>query len=280
MDDTSLPQGPGVSLLDGRDQPGRAVGDDQQRGGQAPVFEIGEEAVPGIGGLARAGGQADEGGLAAGGDAPGGQHRLGRRAGVHPEEAGVQEQVVQRHLLQSAQRPGLILALDGLADRRHGGLGDRGLIPQRVGQGGLHVPYRQAAHEGRDHQRFESVRLGDVRAEQPGGERPDGAAQLRPGQLDRPGGRLHGHLPVAVPGPRAGILAGRGPLVAVPSQELGDLGLQGGLHQQLRPEPGHLLQDLWQRTVSSEQLVDVAVDTVGRRYSNRHGCRSLPSMSW
>jgi hypothetical protein len=72
VDDTSLPQGLGVSLLDGRDQPGRAVGDDQQRGGQAPVFEIGEEAVPGIGGLTGAGGQADEGGLAAGGDAPGG----------------------------------------------------------------------------------------------------------------------------------------------------------------------------------------------------------------
>jgi len=32
---------------------------------------------------------------------------------VHPEEAGVQEQVIQRDLFQAAQRPGLILALDG-----------------------------------------------------------------------------------------------------------------------------------------------------------------------
>ena len=31
------------------------------------------------------------------------------------------------------------------------------------------------------------------------------------------------------------------------------------------------LQDLRQRPVLGEQLVDVAVDTVGRRYSNRHG---------
>ena len=198
VDDTSLPQGPGVSLLDGRDQPGRAVGDDQQRGGQAPVLEIGEEVVPGIRRFPGAGGQADEGGLPAGGDAPGGQHRLGRRAGVHPEKAGVQEQVIQRDPVQAAQRPGLVLALDGLADRGDGGLGDRGLIPQRLSQGGLHVPYRQAADERRDHQRFESVRLGHVRAEQPGRERPGAAAQLRPGQRHRPGGRLDRHVPVAV----------------------------------------------------------------------------------
>jgi Domain of unknown function (DUF932) len=35
--------------------------------------------------------QTFEGGLAIGGDAPGGQHRLGRRAGGHPEERRVQE---------------------------------------------------------------------------------------------------------------------------------------------------------------------------------------------
>jgi hypothetical protein len=56
--------------------------------------EIGQEVVPGAGGLAGAGGRADERGLAIGGDAPGRQHRLGRGAGGHPEEQGVQEQVV------------------------------------------------------------------------------------------------------------------------------------------------------------------------------------------
>ena len=119
-----------------------------------------------------------------------------------------------------------------------------------------------------------------MRAEQAGRERLGGAAQLRPGQCDRPGGRLDGHLPVPVTGTRPGIFGQRGRGVAVPAEELGDLGFQGGLHQQLRAEPGHLLQDLRQRPVRGEQLIDVAVDTVGRRYSNRHGCRSFPSVSW
>ena len=68
-----------------------------------------------------------------------------------------------------------------------------------------------------------------------------------------------------------GIVAGGGPLVTVPAEELGDLGFQGGLHQQLGAETGHFLQDLRQRPVLGEQLIDVATDTVGRRYSNRHG---------
>ena len=110
-----------------------------------------------------------------------------------------------------------------------------------------------------------------MRAEQPGRERLGGAAQLRPGQRHRPGGGLDGHLPVPVTGTRPGILAGRGPLVTVPAEELGDLGFEGGLHQQLRAEPGDLLQDLRQRPVLGEQLIDVAADTVGRRYSVWHG---------
>jgi hypothetical protein len=39
------------------------------RGGQAAVFEVLQEVVPCVGGLPGAGGQADERGLAAGGDA-------------------------------------------------------------------------------------------------------------------------------------------------------------------------------------------------------------------
>ena len=78
VDQASLAQGLGVRLLDRGDQPGRAVGYDQQRGGQAAVFQIGQEGVPGVGGLAGARRQADERGLAIGGDAPGGEHRLGR----------------------------------------------------------------------------------------------------------------------------------------------------------------------------------------------------------
>jgi hypothetical protein len=227
--------------------------------------------VPGVGGLPGAGRQADERGLAVGGDPPGREHRLGRGAGVHPEEGGVQEQVIQRHLIEAAGRPCLVLLLDLAADDRDGGLGDRGLVAEGVGQGGLHVADRQATDEGRDHQRFEGIGLGHMAAEQAGGERRGGAAQLRPGQPDRPGGGLDGHLPVPVTRTRPGILGARGPGVPVAAEELGDLGLQGGLHQQLGAEPGHLLQDLRQRPVSSEQLIDVATDTVGRQYSVCHG---------
>ncbi len=102
-----------------------------------------------------------------------------------------------------------------------------------------------------------------MRAEQPGGERLGGAPQLRPRQPDRPGGGLDGHLPVAVAAARPDSLAGLGPLIAVPAGELGDLGLQRGLHQQLRAEPGHVLQNLRQRPAPGEQLIDMVADTVG-----------------
>jgi hypothetical protein len=64
-------------------------------------------------------------------------------------------------------------------------------------------------------------------------------------------------------------------LATLRAQELGDLGFEGGLHQQLGAEPGDLLQDLRQRTVLAEQLIDVATDAVGKRYSDRHGRRSF-----
>src|SRR5437660_1105368 len=79
------------------------------------------------------------------------------------------------------------------------------------------------------------------------------------------------------PGP--GIGGTRGTGVPVAAEELGDLRFQGGLHQQLRAEPRHLLQDLRQRPVSSEQLIDVVADTVNRRYSDRYGRGSFPSMT-
>ena len=275
MDKAPLAQRPGVGLLDRGDQPGRAVGDDQQRAGQAAVLEILQEVVPGVGGFPGPGRQADECGLAAGGDAPGGQHRLGRGAGVHAEEAGIQEQVVEHHFVQAAAGPGLVLVLDLLADARHRGLGDRGLVTKRIGQGGLDVPDRQAPDEGGDHGGLKGVRLGDVAAEQAGGVRLGGAAQLRPGQGHRPGGGLDRHFPVAVTAAGPGVLGQRGPGIPVTAEELGDLGLEGGLHQQLRAEPGDILEDLGQRPILGEQIIDVAADTVGRRYSCRHGRRSF-----
>jgi hypothetical protein len=62
----------------------------------------------------------------------------------------------------------------------------------------------------------------------------------------------------------------------VAAEELGDLGLQRGLHQQLRAEPGNVFQDLWQRFALSEQLVDVArIRSVG---DNRCGMGVGPSL--
>jgi hypothetical protein len=199
---------------------------------------------------------------------------------VHPEEGGVREQVIQRDAVQAPFRPGLVFVLDLLADRRHRGLGDRRLVTRGLGQRGLDVADRQAAHERGDHQRLQRGGLGDVAAEQAGRERLGGAAQLGPGQLHRPRGRLDRHLPVSVAGPRAGIRAGRSPLVAIAAEKLSDLGFQRGLHQQLRAEPGDIFQDLRQRLARGEQLVDVAADAVGRGYSVWHGRRSFPSMTW
>jgi hypothetical protein len=51
MNNAALAQRGREDLLDRADQPGRAVADDQQRGGQAAVFEVGQE-----GGLVSTGG--------------------------------------------------------------------------------------------------------------------------------------------------------------------------------------------------------------------------------
>jgi hypothetical protein len=51
-------------------------------------------------------------------------------------------------------------------------------------------------------------------------------------------------------------------LVAVPPEERGDLGLQCGLQQQPRAEPGDLLHHITKVTAGvSEQLVDLGADT-------------------
>ena len=99
-------------------------------------------------------------------------------------------------------------------------------------------------------------------------------------RVHRPGGRLDGHLPVPVTGAGAGIVAGRGPLVAVAAEELGDLRLQRGLHQQLRAKPGDVLQDLRQSSCPERIARRCGLDTVGRGYSVCHGRGSFPSMTW
>jgi hypothetical protein len=85
---------------------------------------------------------------------------------MHPKKGSIQEQVVQHDIIQGAPRPGVVLGLDRLAYLRDSRFRDRGLIAERVGEGGLHIAHRQPAHERRNHQRFQRVGLGDVLAEQ------------------------------------------------------------------------------------------------------------------
>jgi hypothetical protein len=64
----------------------------------------------------------------------------------------------------------------------------------------------------------------------------------------------------------------KGPL----ADQIGGSGaFEAGSVETLHHTPGHLLQDLRQRTVLGEQLIDVATNAVGRRYSDRLGRRSF-----
>lgn len=174
------------------------VRDHQQRTAKAALAQIGQKVGPRLGGLTGPGCQPDEHRLALGGDAPSGQHRFGRGPGMHPKERGVPKQIVQRDLVESPARPRLILGADRLADFGNRRLGDRGLIPERFGKDGLHIPDGQAAHERRDHQRLQSVGFRHMLTEQARRERCGGAAQLRPLQRDRPGSGFDRHRPIPV----------------------------------------------------------------------------------
>jgi hypothetical protein len=127
--------------------------------------------------------------------------------------------------------PGLELPLDLGAHPRHRGLAQRGLRAQRLGERALHIPDRQATDEPGDHQCLKGMSLGHLRAEQRRGELFTGAAQLRPGQRDRPGGGLDRHRGISVAHAGTGVLGQRGAGVALPAQEHGHLGLDRGLHR-------------------------------------------------
>src|SRR5439155_21152340 len=76
---------------------------------------------------------------------------------------------------------------------------------------------------------------------------------------------------VAVTHPGRGTLHTGGTLVTGPAEEHLHLGLQRGLDDQPRTQPGNILDHLAQLTLPVEQGVDLGTDLPGRRYSNRHG---------
>jgi hypothetical protein len=182
---------------------------------------------------------------------------------VHLETGAVQEQVVQLDLVQTPGRPAVELILDRLTDPAHGGLAQRSLRAEGVGEGGLHVAHGQAAHEPSDHQRFQGIRLGHPGAKESRREAFGGAAQLRSVDGDRSGGGLDRGRAVAVTGTGAGVLGVGRALVASPAEELGHLGLHRGLDDQAGAQAGDILQDPDQVTVGSEQGIDLVTDAIG-----------------
>ena len=75
------------------------------------------------------------------------------------EKGSIQEQIIENDIAQGAPRPGVVLGLDRLAYLRHSRFRDRGLIPQRIGEGGLDITHRQSAYKRGDHQRFSALVL-------------------------------------------------------------------------------------------------------------------------
>src|SRR4029450_52709 len=82
VDEASLAERPRKARLDGANQARRAVGDGEQRVGQAAAFEILEERRAARRVLLRAGRQVQEDLATVVGDAPGAEHRLAPQAGV------------------------------------------------------------------------------------------------------------------------------------------------------------------------------------------------------
>ena len=264
MNQTALPQRTRQGGLGGGDQPGRAVGDDQQWWAQPPPAQFVEEIPPGISGLGTPGGQCDEHRCPVGGDAPRGQHRLGPGTGMHLEHRGVQEQILQLQGVQAPGRPRRELLTDHLADPRDRRLRQRRLGTEGIGEGVLHIADRQPAHEPGDHQRLQRMGLGDTLTEQRTRERLSGAPQLRPRHRDRPRRRLDRRRAEPVAASRPPIRAPAGTLVAGAAQEHLDLSLHSGLDDQPRPQTRDVLDDLRQLTRPVEQSVDLAADLLDR----------------
>jgi hypothetical protein len=211
------------------DQSRCAVGDDEQRRDEAPTEKVGEEVGPGVVALGLPGGEAHEDRRPFDRDSPGAEHRLGRGPRVELEVAAVEEQVVEVDRREVPGPPGLELLLDGLTDPRDGRLRQRRLRAEGLGQGGFDVTNRQAPDEAGDDEGLQGVGPGNAHPEESGDEGLVGAPELRALEGDRARCRLDRGRAVAVAAALPGPLAAD---VALPAQELGHLGLEGGLDQE------------------------------------------------
>src|SRR5690606_39275170 len=115
------------------------------------------------------------------------------------------------------------------------------------------------------------VRAGHVLAEQLRAEPLFRAAQLRPPERDRACRRLDRRFAVAVTHPGLRVIGQRRTGVTLAAEEVGNLGLQRRLQEQLRAEPGNRLDRARKVTPLGEHGIYLVSQHLGRRYSFRHG---------
>jgi hypothetical protein len=141
VDQTALTQAAGHFAFHRPDQSVPAICDGQQRWAQSAFAELVEEIGPGVDRFRAARGQPDQDRGAGGGDAPGGQHRLGAGAGMHAEIRAVQEQVIQLEVLQTPGGPRGELVFDRLTDPRDRRLRQRGFRAEGISQRGFDIAH-------------------------------------------------------------------------------------------------------------------------------------------
>lgn len=132
VDQTPLAACRGEHLVDRSTQSRRAVGDGEHRRAEPSGDHVLEEADARIGRFSRDPVQMQQHRVALGRDPVGDQHRLTSGPVVHLEVAGVDEQVVDRHVGQVADAPGVELLLDGITDPADGRLADRGVRAEQL----------------------------------------------------------------------------------------------------------------------------------------------------
>ena len=119
MRQAALPGGAREAFLDGADDAGCAVGDDQQRVAEPAGAHVLEEGAHRLGVLLGAGHEGKQHLAAVLADAPGGDHRLARLAGAQPLGDAVDIEVDDRVLRQVALRERLVFRPQPLADLAH-----------------------------------------------------------------------------------------------------------------------------------------------------------------
>jgi hypothetical protein len=217
------------TLLEGPDDPGRPVRDDENRIAEPSRAHVLEEGPHRLGVLLRAGHQMEQHLAAILADAPGRHHRLPRLTGPQPLRDPVDEQVDDPVFGKIAGGERLVFRpqpLSDLAHRRPAQEPPPVLVRERL----LDVPCGQPPGIEFDRQILEGTGAPREVAPDRRDERLGRVAHLRRRELHEPLGRLHPARPIAVP--VAARLTLR-PFIALAPDLVAHLRLQGLLHDQL-----------------------------------------------